>query len=36
MPDPLILLEEEIISCRKCPRLIAWREEVAQTETQSV
>ncbi len=23
-------LEEEIVSCRKCPRLVAWREEVAR------
>jgi uracil-DNA glycosylase family 4 len=25
-------LKEEIISCRKCPRLVAWREEVARTK----
>ena len=25
-------LNEEIISCRKCPRLVAWREEVARTK----
>lgn len=25
-------LKKEIISCRKCPRLVAWREEVAQTK----
>jgi uracil-DNA glycosylase family 4 len=25
-------LEEKIISCRKCPRLVDWREEVAQTK----
>ena len=25
-------LENEIITCRKCPRLVAWREEVAQTK----
>ncbi len=24
-------LTQEIITCRKCPRLVAWREEVAQT-----
>ncbi len=24
-------LDNEIISCRKCPRLVAWREEVART-----
>ncbi len=23
-------LEKEIVSCRKCPRLVAWREEVAR------
>jgi uracil-DNA glycosylase family 4 len=23
---------EELIKCRKCPRLVAWREEVAQTK----
>ncbi len=26
----LTTLNEEIIACRKCPRLVAWREEVAQ------
>ncbi len=25
-------LNEEIIACRKCPRLVAWREEVAQVK----
>ncbi len=25
-------LEEEIVRCRKCPRLVAWREEVARTK----
>lgn len=25
-------LEQEIIACRKCPRLVAWREEVARTK----
>ncbi len=28
---PLEALEEEITRCRKCPRLVAWREEVAAT-----
>ena len=28
--DNLKILNEEIISCRKCPRLVAWREEVAR------
>ncbi len=25
-------LEREVISCRRCPRLVAWREEVAQVK----
>ncbi|MCC6568710.1 MAG: uracil-DNA glycosylase, partial [Anaerolineales bacterium] len=25
-------LNDEIISCRKCPRLVAWREEVARVK----
>ncbi len=32
-PDPpaaqLERLEREVVSCRRCPRLVAWREEVA-------
>lgn len=32
MPNPLQTLEETIITCRKCPRLVAWREEVARTK----
>ena len=28
-PRSLKVLNEEIIECRKCPRLVAWREEVA-------
>jgi uracil-DNA glycosylase len=28
--EELALLEEEIVSCRLCPRLVAWREEVAR------
>jgi len=27
----LAALEREIVSCRRCPRLVAWREQVAQT-----
>ena len=30
--NPLNKLNQEIISCRKCPRLVAWREEVARTK----
>lgn len=32
MADPLKILESEIITCKKCPRLVAWREEVARTK----
>ncbi|MDY6867394.1 MAG: uracil-DNA glycosylase [Chloroflexota bacterium] len=32
MTHALKTLEAEIITCRKCPRLVAWREEVAQTK----
>jgi uracil-DNA glycosylase len=28
----LAALEREIVSCRRCPRLVAWREEVAQAK----
>jgi uracil-DNA glycosylase family 4 len=31
-PDELAALEREVISCRRCPRLVAWREHVAQTK----
>jgi uracil-DNA glycosylase len=27
--DPLASLEAEIVGCRRCPRLVAWRERVA-------
>ncbi len=29
---PLETLQEQIIACRRCPRLVAWREEVARTK----
>lgn len=33
MPDPLppalAALEREVVACRRCPRLVAWRERVA-------
>ncbi len=32
MTDSLKTLEADVITCRKCPRLVAWREEVAQTK----
>jgi uracil-DNA glycosylase len=28
-------LEREVISCRRCPRLVAWREEVARVKRAS-
>jgi uracil-DNA glycosylase family 4 len=35
-PDgTLEALEREIVSCRKCPRLVAWREEVARVKRAS-
>lgn len=30
--DNLEILNEEIIACRKCPRLVEWREEVARVK----
>ena len=30
--NPLDSLNEEIIACRKCPRLVAWREEVSRVK----
>ncbi len=30
--EELIELEKEIIHCRRCPRLVAWREEVGRTK----
>ena len=32
MPQSLNDLNTEIVSCRKCARLVAWREEVARTK----
>jgi uracil-DNA glycosylase len=31
-PDGLAEVEHEVVECRRCPRLVAWREEVAQTK----
>jgi uracil-DNA glycosylase len=33
--EKLALLEQEIASCRLCPRLVAWREEVAREKRAS-
>ena len=30
MNDPMVDLDREITSCRACPRLVAWREQVAR------
>jgi uracil-DNA glycosylase len=30
MRNPLAVLNQTIIACRACPRLVAWREEVAR------
>jgi len=30
--NELAALEDEIVSCRRCPRLVAWREEVARVK----
>ncbi len=31
-PQTLAELEQIIVTCRRCPRLVAWREEVAKTK----
>ena len=32
MVDSLKTLENKLITCRRCPRLVGWREEVAQSK----
>jgi hypothetical protein len=32
MQNSLIVLNRQIIQCRKCPRLVRYREEVARTK----
>jgi uracil-DNA glycosylase family 4 len=34
-PASLIELESAVVGCRACPRLVAWREEVARTKRAS-
>jgi uracil-DNA glycosylase family 4 len=29
LADQLALIEREVVACRRCPRLVAWREEAA-------
>ena len=31
-PETLGDIEREVVACRRCPRLVAWREEVARTK----
>ena len=33
-PD-LARLEQEVVACRRCPRLVAWREQVAREKRAS-
>ncbi len=33
LPDDLSKLQKQIIKCRKCPRLVRWREKVAREKT---
>jgi uracil-DNA glycosylase family 4 len=33
--EEFTVLEEEIVSCRRCPRLVGWREEVAREKRAS-
>ncbi len=28
--DPLLRLEQQVVNCRSCPRLVEWRERVAE------
>ncbi len=30
--DPLVALEARVVQCRRCPRLVAWREETARVK----
>ncbi len=35
MTDSLARLEAEVVECRRCPRLVAWREQVAREKRAS-
>ncbi len=35
MSNGLNALREQVVRCRRCPRLVAWREEVARTKRSS-
>ncbi|HVY62264.1 MAG TPA: uracil-DNA glycosylase [Planctomycetota bacterium] len=30
--SPLAVIRDEVVACRRCPRLVAWREEVARVK----
>jgi len=30
MPDPIHRVTDEVVKCRRCPRLVAWREQTAR------
>src|SRR5918994_1598926 len=30
MPDSLRRVTDEVVNCRRCPRLVAWREQAAR------
>ena len=32
LPTSLQILDQKLINCRSCPRLVKWREEIAQTK----
>ncbi|MCD9625091.1 uracil-DNA glycosylase [Rhabdothermincola salaria] len=32
MSDSLVAVAADVVGCRRCPRLVAWREEVAATK----
>lgn len=34
-PDTLAALHDEVIACRRCPRLVEWREQVAREKRAS-
>lgn len=34
-PDSLERLHDQVIACRRCPRLVAWREQVAREKRSS-
>jgi uracil-DNA glycosylase family 4 len=35
LPGPLAAIEAQVVECRRCPRLVAWREQVAREKRAS-